>query len=131
MRPSSSGTAWTTQWHSTSPRNGPTWRRSVRRLRRRYGGTSSKWKTSPLPGPGCGNRVGRKQTQIGSSEAAQLGGLIVSLVSIDLFVWLCEGFRMPAHDGGAAYTGGRRAKTSKGGNRYGEGRVGGSGATRH
>src|ERR1700737_1973020 len=31
----------------------------------------------------------------------------------------CEGFRMPAHDGGATYTGGRRTKTSKGGNRDG------------
>ena len=34
---------------------------------------------------------------------------------------LCEGFRMPAHDGGARYTEGRRPKTSKGGNRDGLG----------
>ncbi len=29
----------------------------------------------------------------------------------------CEGFRMPARDGGAAHTGGRRTQTSNGGNR--------------
>ena len=32
-------------------------------------------------------------------------------------VALCEGFRMPAHDDGATYSGGRRTKTSKGRNR--------------
>jgi hypothetical protein len=30
---------------------------------------------------------------------------------------LCEGLRMPAHEGGAARTGGRRTQTSNGGNR--------------
>jgi hypothetical protein len=32
-------------------------------------------------------------------------------------VSFCEGFRMPAHDGGVTRSGGRRTKTSKGGNR--------------
>src|SRR5215471_10344204 len=48
MRPSLNGTAWTTHWPSTSRRHGTTWRHSVRRLRRRYGGTSSKWRSRPF-----------------------------------------------------------------------------------
>ena len=37
-----SGTAWTTQWRSINRRRGPTWRQSVRSLRRRYDDMSSK-----------------------------------------------------------------------------------------
>src|SRR5215467_11970793 len=48
MRPSLNGTAWTTHWPSTSRRHGPSWRPSVRRLRRRYGGTSSKSRSRPF-----------------------------------------------------------------------------------
>ena len=40
-------------------------------------------------------------------------------------VYFCEGFRMPAAHGDATYTGGRRPKASKGGNRD-RGRWGGA-----
>src|SRR5260370_22791507 len=81
MRLSSSGTAWTTHWPSSSRRYGPTLRRSVRRLRRRYGGTSSKWKSSLFPGTRLRQAAGPPtDANLRQNEAAQWGSLILGKI---------------------------------------------------
>src|SRR3954468_14501243 len=71
VRPSSNGTAWMTQWHSTTRKPGRTLRRSVTNQLGSYGGTSSKPKSS-------GHRVRRpKVAPTAHNEAVTLGGLVL------------------------------------------------------
>jgi hypothetical protein len=65
--------------------------------------------TLPKRRTGATHQFGRYRSESGHAQLPRPNGLVA----------FCEGFRMPAHDGGATYTGGRRTKTSRGGNRDG------------
>jgi Transposase len=72
---------------------------------------------------GVGTITGHPPSRFGLAVSRQRGHPLVrswrkSVSIVSRFaVTLCEGFRMAAAHGGATYTGGRRLKVSKGGNR--------------
>src|SRR5262249_60346584 len=56
MWQSSSGTAWTTRWHFINRKPGRTLRPSVTKVRKHFGGTSSRSRSKLIAPPGRGDK---------------------------------------------------------------------------